>query len=125
MVSLSAYGDKPIVSSYAYNSTCWEVDRMPATINSIRDVAAAVRGRRLKLGLSQERVAKRARVSRQWLSEFESGKPTAELQLVIRLLYALGMHLSIEIPGERQSSQSASTPTTVDLDALLDEYQKS
>lgn len=98
---------------------------MPTTINSIRDVAAAVRGRRLKLGLSQERVAKRARVSRQWLSEFESGKPTAELQLVIRLLHALGMHLSIEIPGERQSSQSASTPTTVDLDALLDEYQKS
>jgi len=98
---------------------------MPVTINSIRDLAAAVRGRRLKLGLSQARVAKQAGVSRQWLSEFESGKPTAELQLMIRLVHALGMHLSLEVPGERRLSQSGSAPTRVDLDVLLDEYQDS
>lgn len=91
----------------------------------MRDVAAAVRGRRLELGLSQERVAKQARVSRQWLSEFESGKPTAELQLVIRLVHALGMHLSLGTPGEQAASSTAPSPATVDLDVLLDEYQKS
>jgi transcriptional regulator with XRE-family HTH domain len=100
-------------------------DTMPTAINSIRDFADVVRGRRLKLGLSQERVAKRARVSRQWLSEFESGKSTAELQLVMRLIDALGMRLSLDVLGERQSETSASPPATVDLDVLLDEYRNS
>jgi HTH-type transcriptional regulator / antitoxin HipB len=100
-------------------------DNMPTEINSIRDVAAAVRGRRQKLGLSQESVAQRARVSRQWLSEFESGKPTAELQLVMRLLDALGLRLFLDVPNETQRSRRASPPETVDLDMLLDEYHQS
>lgn len=97
---------------------------MPTAITSIRDVAAAVRGRRQTLGLSQESVAQRARVSRQWLSEFESGKPAAELQLVMRLLDALGLRLSLDEPHEKQRSGRASPPATVDLDALLDEYRQ-
>jgi len=98
---------------------------MPTTINSIRDLAAAARGRRLGLSLSQARVAEQARVSRQWLSEFESGKPTAELQLVIRLLHALGMQINLEVPGDSQSRQNTAPPTTVDLDVLLDQYRNS
>ena len=58
-------------------------DTMSSTINSIRDLAAAARGRRLELGLSQSDLATRARVSRQWISEFESGKPSAEFGLVL------------------------------------------
>ena len=69
---------------------------MPSTINSIRDLAAAARGRRLELGLSQSELATRARVSRQWISEFESGKPSAEFGLVIRLLDALGLRLNVD-----------------------------
>lgn len=98
---------------------------MSTEINSIREVAAAVRGRRQKLGLSQESVARRARVSRQWLSEFESGKPTAELQLVMRLVDALGLRLSLDVPSKTKRSKHASLPETVDLDMLLDEYHQS
>jgi HTH-type transcriptional regulator/antitoxin HipB len=96
---------------------------MPTPITSIRDVAAAVRGRRLSLGLSQTEAAKRARVSRQWIGEIESGKPTAELQLVIRLFDALGLCLSVDERDAHAQSQPAA-PAGIDLDALLDEYRE-
>ncbi|MGH2928488.1 MAG: helix-turn-helix domain-containing protein, partial [Solirubrobacteraceae bacterium] len=76
----------------------------------------------LTLGLSQAEVARRARVSRQWISEFESGKPTAELALVIRLLDALGLYLSLEPRGTTGEAQSPLV-ATVDLDALLDKHR--
>jgi HTH-type transcriptional regulator/antitoxin HipB len=67
-------------------------------------------------------VARRARVSRQWISEFESGKPTAELALVIRLLDALGLYLSVE-PHDAKGGPQPAVVRTVDLDALLDEHR--
>ena len=60
-----------------------------AAINSIRDLAAVVRGRRQALGLTQQDLAARANVSRQWISAFERGRPGSELQLILRLLEAL------------------------------------
>jgi y4mF family transcriptional regulator len=114
------------VSPYAYIvRLSTNDDNMPIAINSIRDVAAAVRGRRQKLGLSQESVAHRARVSRQWLIEFEAGKPTAELQLVMRLLDALGLRLVLDVPNETPQNRPSTPPATVDLDTLLDKYQNS
>lgn len=97
---------------------------MPAPASSIRDIAAAVRGRRHALGLSQADVARRAGVSRQWVSEFESGKPTAELRLVIRLLDALGLYLSLDERDARARESRAPGSRAVDLDALLDEYRE-
>jgi y4mF family transcriptional regulator len=97
---------------------------MPTPITSIRDLAAAVRGRRQKRGLSQADVARLAGVSRQWVSEFESGKPTAELRLVIRLLDALQLSLSLD---ERDADSRTSLPSVssaIDLDVLLDGYRK-
>jgi HTH-type transcriptional regulator/antitoxin HipB len=97
---------------------------MPSPITSIRDLAAAVRGRRQRLGLSQADVARLAGVSRQWVSEFESGKPTAELRLVIRLLDALQLSLSLD---ERDADGRTSLPSVssvIDLDVLLDEYRE-
>lgn len=97
---------------------------MPTPITSIRDLAVAVRGRRLGLGLSQADVASRARVSRQWIGEIESGKPTAELQLVIRLLDALGLDLSLNERDAHAREPEPAAPRGVDLDALLDEYRR-
>jgi HTH-type transcriptional regulator/antitoxin HipB len=96
---------------------------MTAAINSIRDVAAVARGRRLALGLSQAELAARAGVSRQWISAFESGKPGAELRLVIRLLDTLGLRLAVEEQGGRGRDHPPS-PGSVDLDALLDEHRR-
>lgn len=97
---------------------------MPTPINSIRDVAAAVRGRRQNLGLSQAAVARLAGVSRQWVSEFESGKPAAELRLVIRLLDALGLSLSLDERDRDDRTSLPPTPRPVDLDVLLDDYRE-
>ena len=89
-------------------------------INSVGDLAAAVRGRRTSLGLSQADLATRAGVSRPWLSEVEAGKPTAEFGLVMRRLDTLGLSLELNESGGRGEN-----PTTgyVDLDALLEEYR--
>ena len=99
------------------------------TVNSIR---LAARGKRRALELSQEQVAKRAGVSRKWLSEFELGKVEVELGLVLRLLEVLDLEFTVESkhPAQRQSakrsqSKKAVVPTIdivqIDLDKLLSE----
>lgn len=85
---------------------------------SLRDIAAAVKGRRRDLGFSQARLAKEAGVSRKWISEFESGKPTAELQLVLRVLDALGMRVRLE-PAERDVHVTGD----FDLDEVLKAFE--
>lgn len=97
---------------------------MPTRISSIRDLAAAARGRRQSLGLSQAELAARARVSRQWISEFEAGKPTAELGLVLRLVDALGLRLNLDGPGVGSGGDQPQRSRTVDLDALLADYRE-
>ena len=87
-------------------------------ISSIRDVAAAVRGRRKDLGMNQAELAERAGVSRKWIYEFEAGKPTAELGLFLRVLDELELVLDL-VP---RPAQSGNRP--MDLDALLDEHRR-
>lgn len=86
-------------------------------IRSTRDLAAAVRGRRKDLGMNQADLAQRAGVSRKWIYEFEAGKPTAELGLVIRVVERLGLALVLGSASTRSSKR------TVDLDAVLDEHR--
>jgi len=95
-----------------------------AEISSILDLSALVRGRRQSLGLSQEELAVRANVSRQWISAFELGRPGAELRLILRLLEALELRLSVDlIDGEKK--KGAALPGGVDLDALLADHRES
>jgi HTH-type transcriptional regulator / antitoxin HipB len=89
------------------------------TIRSIHDLAAAIRGRRTDLGMSQAELAKRTGVSRKWIYEFEAGKPTAEFGLLLRVLDALG--LGIELTANDLTIDAAETG--VDLDAVIDEYR--
>jgi len=77
-------------------------------------MAVAVRGRRHDLGISQAELANRAGVSRKWISEFEAGKATAELGLVLRVLDALALSLEL---GETPSTRGKGSPE-VDLDLL-------
>ncbi len=97
---------------------------MPARIGSIREFAATARGRRQSLGLSQAELAVRARVSRQWIGEFEAGKPTAELALVLRLLDALELRLEVAEGDAKAGAGERPSSTSVDLDALLDDYSR-
>ena len=87
---------------------------------SVHDLAAAVRGRRNDLELSQAELAARASVSRKWVYEFEAGKPKAELGALLRVLDALGLVL------EARPSDAAAAPalsSRVDLDAILEEHR--
>jgi HTH-type transcriptional regulator / antitoxin HipB len=84
---------------------------------SIKDVAAAVRGRRQDLGLSQAELARRVGVSRKWIYEFEGGKPKAEIALVLRVLDQLGLTLDID------DSPTPPSLNAVDLDAVLEEHR--
>ncbi|HEX3946486.1 MAG TPA: helix-turn-helix domain-containing protein, partial [Acidimicrobiales bacterium] len=76
-------------------------------IDSVGDIVAAVRGRRLALGLSQAELAARAGVSRHWLTSFEGGKPTVELAHVLRLLDALAIRL--DLVDDRRETKSPPT----------------
>lgn len=87
-------------------------------VRTSAELAAAAKGRRLDLGLSQTDLAGRAGVSRKWISEFEAGKPRAELGLVLRVLEELGLRLDLVLAPARRSSQR------VDLDRLLKEHRK-
>ncbi|CAG4908925.1 helix-turn-helix domain-containing protein [Acidithrix sp. C25] len=86
-------------------------------VRSIRDVAAAVRGRRKDLGLSQAELAEMVGVSRKWICEFEGGKPRAEFALVLGVLEYLGLTIMIS-----QDIEETFTPT-VSLDSLLEEHR--
>ena len=90
-------------------------------LHSIRDVAAAVRGRRQDLGLSQAELAKRAAVSRKWIYEFEAGKPAAEFGLVLRVLEELGLGLELAKGLDAGDQATSARRGSVDLDDLLDE----
>jgi HTH-type transcriptional regulator/antitoxin HipB len=89
------------------------------TIRSLHDLATGIRGRRTDLGLSQAELAKRTGVSRKWIYEFEAGKPTAELGLLLRVLHALGLSIELTL----SDGEVAAKETTVDLDTVIDEHR--
>ncbi|WP_045740669.1 helix-turn-helix domain-containing protein [Actinoplanes rectilineatus] len=79
-------------------------------ISNAHDLGLHIRERRRLAGLSQERLATRAGVSRRWLAAFEAGKPTAEAGLMFRVTAALDLYVDVQPEPPR------------DLD--LDEYLK-
>jgi len=78
-------------------------------ILSAGDLGQAVRERRLALALSQQALADRVGVSRQWVVGLEQGKPRGELGLVLRVVRALDLQLRLEPLAEPEAA----------LDALL------
>jgi HTH-type transcriptional regulator / antitoxin HipB len=60
----------------------------------------AIQKARKESGLTQDQLAKRARVSRKWLSALENGKPDVNLSLVLTVLAQLNYSLEIT-PGPR------------------------
>ena len=81
--------------------------------SSVRDIAAIAKSRRRHLGLSQAELAGKTGVGREWVIEFEKGKPTVEFGYVVRVLRVLG--LSIDLQTEALPSQ----PVAGDLEMIL------
>lgn len=88
-------------------------------IRTAHDLAAVARGRRLDRGWSQADTARRAGVSRKWVSDFETGKTSVDLANVLRLLDVLEISLmSVDPPLADGSAPAAA----VDLDDILNGY---
>ena len=83
------------VSRYAYIMK-------PRLVTDVTSLGAAVRDRRLALGLTQADVASKSGVSRAWVVRFEDGHPGAELGRVFALLRTLDAELRLS-----ESSMSA------------------
>jgi y4mF family transcriptional regulator len=65
----------------------------PTSIESSEDLGRVIRVRREELGLNQTGLADVARTTLRFVSELERGKPTAQLDGVLRVLAALGIEL--------------------------------
>jgi HTH-type transcriptional regulator/antitoxin HipB len=64
-------------------------------MRSAGEIGDAIRSRRVELDLTQEQVAFVAGVNRRVLGELEGGKPTVQLEIVLRVLAALGLELDL------------------------------
>lgn len=86
-------------------------------VHNPKDLGGAIKERRKVLKMSQQTLADRALVSRQWLIAVEHGKTGAELGLVFQVLHVLGIRLSVtnSAPNEKQGSH-------IDLDAIVNRY---
>jgi y4mF family transcriptional regulator len=88
-------------------------------MRSTKDLADAIRGRRLDLGLTQTQLANRARVSRKWVSGVETGKSSVDTGLVLRVLDALGLRIEL-IAAATTSTKSPQQLNPIDVTALIE-----
>lgn len=96
-------------------------------VRSVKELGALVREHRNNLGWSQEKLAARVGVQRLWVSQFEGGKTTAHIGLVMRTLRVLDVALSVgdersafKYSDSQSPSQSAGLPI-IDLGAIIRE----
>lgn len=85
-------------------------------IGNIRELAAAVRAERRKLGLSQSALADKAGVGRDWIIGLEKAKATVEIGLVLRTLKSLGLTIHLG------STSEAHPPGGINLNELLADH---
>ena len=80
------------------------------------DLGAAIRDRRRRHGWSQQKLAEKIGVSRQWINEVEKGKIRTELGLVLRALEALDITLWLD----RNDWTDGEDDDDLDIDVILD-----
>ena len=66
------------------------------------NLATRVRDRRTQLGLRQEELADLAGVSERFVYAVENGKQTLQLDKLLAVLSALGLHLEIHRGADRE-----------------------
>lgn len=64
-------------------------------VHTVRELGGLVRDRRMRLGLTQQEVADRATVTREWLGRFENGKATVPLSRVLDVLSVLELVVDV------------------------------
>lgn len=87
------------------------------------DIGTLVRATRVTRGLNQQELADKLGVSRWWVIEFEGGKPTARLDIVLRALAELEISLTASVDGEIGEPTDNRPPapaSPIDIDAIAD-----
>jgi putative transcriptional regulator len=87
------------------------------------DLGDLVRSARQARGLNQQELADRLGVSRLWINEFERGKPTARLDLVLRCLNELQIALTATLVTDAFEDAPSSPPLPkgpIDIDDIAD-----
>lgn len=98
---------------------------MDVPIRTPREIGAAIRARRHTLGWDQAELAEKIGVSRLWVNQIEGGKPGAGLGLVLRTFNALGLTLSVFMPGEPHVKIGTTSPAKgIVLDDILEAARK-
>ncbi len=69
---------------------------MPTTIRNNKELGEAIRAERLKQGLRQVDLARKASVSQARISELETGATSPCVDTVLKVLAALDLDLAIE-----------------------------
>jgi HTH-type transcriptional regulator/antitoxin HipB len=87
-------------------------------IQAAKDLGALIRDRRRQLGLTQQKLADEVGVSRVWIVALEQGKPSAQMELVLRTLRGLGLTLRVDTGRSTPSSKG------IDLGAILQASKK-
>jgi transcriptional regulator with XRE-family HTH domain len=77
---------------------------MQFSIRSPLELGLAVRAARKAGHVRLEDIAAATGISKQFTSELEHGKPTAQLGLALRLLDELGVRVILDIPDEADST---------------------
>ncbi len=89
-------------------------------VRTARNLGAAVRDARRRQGLTQQQLAQRAGVSREWLVRLEQGHARLELQLVLNTLAAAGLALQVS-DDDRAADDPAAAAWTEVFSTLTDE----
>jgi HTH-type transcriptional regulator / antitoxin HipB len=89
-------------------------------IRTPADLGAAIRAGRRAVGLDQAGLAARVGVQRQWIIKIESGKPTAEVGLVLRTLNALGLQVDVGEFLDKPTTLRPPAGLSYDIDAALE-----
>lgn len=92
----------------------------PIRIARPEDIGALLKGYRRERLLAQTELAKKIGVSQRWISHAESGKPTLQLGLVLRVLNELGVELTADIEEPARAKPTKSKRVT-SIDNIVDD----
>jgi len=79
-------------------------------IDNIHTLGQSLRAARRQLGLTQAQLSLAAGVGLRFIVELEAGKPTLQLEHVLRVIRALGGELSLSGPSSAPTDSIAARP---------------
>ena len=94
---------------------------MDLNLKTPAQLGAAIKARRTQLRIDQGTLAKRARVSRNWLMQLEKGVPGASIGIILRVLGPLEMSLCLQSRDKRSTThqRTSAQVSPVDINQVI------